>query len=133
MVGSAVLMFVWSLPSGATNDSVTISPQSSGSVEKVTFEQFFGDTLPPIGYVTFCEIHKFDCRPKGPFADRMQLTPAKLSELKRVNDQVNTTVVPMTDLEHYGKVDWWTYPVDNKGDCEDYVLEKRSASRARLA
>ena len=27
--------------------------------------------------------------------------------------------------EHYGKIDWWTYPVDNKGDCEDYVLEKR--------
>ena len=81
--------------------------------------------MPPIGYVTFCQIHKFDCRLKGPFADRMQLTPAKFSELKQVNDQVNTTVVPMTDLEHYGKVDWWAYPVDNKGDCEDYVLEKR--------
>ena len=125
MVGSALLMFVWSLPNGATNDFVMTSPQSSGSVEKVTFEQFFGDTLPPIGYVTFCQIHKVDCRPKGPFVDRIQLTPAKLSELKRVNDQVNTAVVPVTDLEHYGKVDWWTYPADGKGDCEDYALEKR--------
>lgn len=125
MVGSALLMFVWSLPNGATNDFVMTSPQSSGSVEKVTFEQFFGDTLPPIGYVTFCQIHKRDCRLKGRFNDRIQLTPARLSELKRVNDQVNTAVVPVTDLEHYGKVDWWTYPVDGKGDCEDYALEKR--------
>jgi predicted transglutaminase-like cysteine proteinase len=125
MVGSALLMFVWSLPNGATNDFVMTIPQSSGSVQKVTFEQFFRDTLPPIGYVTFCQIHKVDCRPKGPFVDRIQLTPAKLSELKRVNDQVNTAVVPVTDLEHYGKVDWWTYPADGKGDCEDYALEKR--------
>jgi predicted transglutaminase-like cysteine proteinase len=125
VVGLALLMFVWSLPSRATNDFITISPQPSGSVEKVTFEQFYGDTLPPMGYVTFCQIHKLDCRPKGPFADRIQLTRSRLSELKQVNDQVNTTVVPMTDLEHYGKIDWWTYPVDGKGDCEDYVLEKR--------
>ncbi len=125
MVGSALLMFVWSLPNGATNDFVMTSPQSSGSVEKVTFEQFYGDTLPPIGYVTFCQIHKRDCRLKGRFTDRIQLTPARLSELKRVNDQVNTAVVPVTDLEHYGKVDWWTYPADGKGDCEDYALEKR--------
>jgi predicted transglutaminase-like cysteine proteinase len=34
-------------------------------------------------------------------------------------------VIPMSDLEHYGKLDWWTYPDDKKGDCEDYVLEKR--------
>lgn len=125
VVGLALVMFVWSLPTGASNDFITISSQPSDLVEKVAFEQFYGDTLPPMGYVTFCQLHKLDCRPKGPFADRVQLTPARLSELKRVNDQVNTTVVPMTDLEHYGKVDWWAYPVDNKGDCEDYVLEKR--------
>ena len=98
VMGLALLMFVWSLPNGATNDFVTVVLQPSGRVEKVTFEQFYGDTLPPIGYVTFCQIHKVDCRPKGPFADRIQLTPARLSELKLVNDQVNTTVVPMTTL-----------------------------------
>jgi predicted transglutaminase-like cysteine proteinase len=131
MVGSALLMFAWSLPNGATNDSATIRSQWSVSVEKVAFEQFYGDTLPPMGYVAFCQIHKVDCRPKGAFADRIQLTPARLSELKQVNDQVNMTVVPMTDLEHYGKIDWWTYPVDGKGDCEDYVLEKRRRLIAR--
>jgi predicted transglutaminase-like cysteine proteinase len=130
VVGSALLMFVSSLPTGATNDH-TISLQPTAGVQKAAFEQLYGDALPPTAYVVFCQIHKIDCRPQGPFADRIQLTAAKFAELKQVNDQVNTTVVPMTDLEHYGKVDWWAYPVDNKGDCEDYVLEKRRRLIAR--
>jgi predicted transglutaminase-like cysteine proteinase len=125
VVGSALLMFGWSLPTGATNDHHTISLEPTAGVQKASFEQFYGDTLPPTGYVAFCEIHKSDCRPSGPFADRIQLTNRKFAELKNVDDQVNSTVVPMTDFEHYGKLDWWAYPVDNKGDCEDYVLEKR--------
>jgi predicted transglutaminase-like cysteine proteinase len=31
----------------------------------------------------------------------------------------------MTDLDHYGVVEKWAYPVDGYGDCEDYVLQKR--------
>jgi predicted transglutaminase-like cysteine proteinase len=124
VVGSAFLMFISSLPTGATDDH-TISLQPVAVVQKVAFMQSYGDTLPPMGYVIFCREHQADCRPKGPFADRIQLTTAKFRELKQVNDQVNTTVIPMTDLQLYGKVDWWAYPDQNKGDCEDYVLQKR--------
>ena len=125
VVGTALLVFVWSLPTRATNDHHTIILEALAGVHKTAFEQFFGDTLPPIGYVQFCELHKSDCRRSSIFVDRIQLTDRKFAELKEVNNQVNTAVVPMSDLEHYGKIDWWTYPVDNKGDCEDYVLEKR--------
>jgi hypothetical protein len=52
MVGSALLMFVWSLPNAAIKDSARL-PQWSVNVEKVAFEQFYGDVLPPIGYVSF--------------------------------------------------------------------------------
>ena len=31
----------------------------------------------------------------------------------------------MTDLEHWGVVEKWSYPDDGYGDCEDYVLLKR--------
>ena len=31
----------------------------------------------------------------------------------------------MTDLEHWGVVERWSYPDDGYGDCEDYVLLKR--------
>ena len=43
----------------------------------------------------------------------------------KVNDWVNDTVKPMTDLEHWGVVERWNYPDDGYGDCEDYVLLKR--------
>ncbi len=36
---------------------------------------------------------------------------------------MNESVAPKTDLEQYGKEDWWTIP-DAAGDCEDYVLLK---------
>jgi predicted transglutaminase-like cysteine proteinase len=46
-------------------------------------------------------------------------------DLVRVNNRVNETIKPMTDLDHYGVVEKWTYPDDGYGDCEDYVLLKR--------
>ena len=85
----------------------------------------FGDTLPPIGYVTFCREHQAECQPGRRFADQIQLTAAKFREIVAVNTAVNTAVAPITDLELYGKPEVWTYPAANKGDCEDYVLLKR--------
>jgi predicted transglutaminase-like cysteine proteinase len=124
IVGSAFLMFVSSLSAGVTNDhAINLVP--APQVQKIAFLTSFGETLPPIGYVNFCHEHESDCRPGPRFADRIQLTAAKLQEIKQVNDNVNTTVTPETDLEHYGKPEWWAYPTDHKGDCEDYVLLKR--------
>jgi predicted transglutaminase-like cysteine proteinase len=31
----------------------------------------------------------------------------------------------MTDMDHWGVVEKWSYPDDGYGDCEDYVLLKR--------
>ena len=31
----------------------------------------------------------------------------------------------MTDSDLFGKEEYWTYPVDGYGDCEEYVLEKQ--------
>ena len=124
VVGSAFLMFISSLPADATNDhSISLVP--APQVQKVAFMTSFGDTLPPIGYVTFCRDHEVECRPGGRFADRIQLTAAKYREIEQVNSEINTAVVPITDVELYGKAEVWAYPSGNKGDCEDYVLAKR--------
>jgi predicted transglutaminase-like cysteine proteinase len=123
VVGSAFLMFISSLPADATNDhSISLVP--APQVQKVAFIKSFGDTLPPIGYVTFCQEHQGDCRPGPRFADRIQLTAAKYCQIEEVNAAVNTEIAPVTDLELYGKAEVWTYPT-TKGDCEDYVLLKR--------
>jgi predicted transglutaminase-like cysteine proteinase len=124
VVGSALLMFISSLPTGATNDHA-ISLEPASRIQKAAFIMSYAETLPPIGYVNFCRESPADCRPGRRFADRIQLTAAKLRLVETVNSEVNTTVQPITDLELYGKTEWWSYPMDNKGDCEDYVLLKR--------
>ena len=125
VVGSAFLMFISSMPADATNDHAISLVSALPQVQKVAFMTSFGDTLPPIGYVTFCREHQADCRPGRRFADRIQLTAAKFREIEEVNTAVNTAVAPITDLELYGKPEVWAYPTANKGDCEDYVLQKR--------
>jgi len=123
ILGTAFLMFISSLPADATNNhAISLKPQLGP--QKVAFLQAFGDTLPPIGYVNFCREHEVECRPSNRFADRVQLTAAKSRELDEVNKSVNEAVAPITDLDLYGKVEVWTYPV-KQGDCEDYVLLKR--------
>jgi predicted transglutaminase-like cysteine proteinase len=131
VVGSAFLMFVSSLSGNITNDhAINLMPSPQAKVQKIAFMSSFGDTLPPIGYVNFCREHDSECRPAERFADRIQLTAAKLQEIKRVNDAVNTDVAPVTDLELYGQPEVWAYP-SGKGDCEDYVLLKRRLLAAR--
>jgi predicted transglutaminase-like cysteine proteinase len=46
-------------------------------------------------------------------------------DLVRINKFVNDSIKPMTDMDHWGVVEKWSYPEDGYGDCEDYVLLKR--------
>ena len=78
----------------------------------------------PMGWVDFCADTPLDCRSKGPLRD-VTLNSQAWNDLARVNKAVNTRIQPMTDLEHFGVVEKWSYPDDGYGDCEDYVLLKR--------
>lgn len=72
----------------------------------------------------FCRQYARECMLRKIEAP-VPLAPEKLAELDEVNRLVNRTVRYMTDEEHHGIKDWWTYPKDGTGDCEDYVLRKR--------
>ncbi|MFG1363468.1 transglutaminase-like cysteine peptidase [Xanthobacter versatilis] len=82
-------------------------------------------TTAPTGYVRFCAEHAQDCEAAGSGVTVMKLDTQRSAELERVNHTVNETVQPETDLDHYGETERWAYPDDGRGDCEDYVLEKR--------
>ncbi|MFG1479487.1 transglutaminase-like cysteine peptidase [Xanthobacter sp. V4C-4] len=82
-------------------------------------------TTAPAGYLRFCAEHPRDCAPSGPAVAFVRLDAQREAELDRVNRGVNARIQPVTDLEHYGEAERWAYPDDGKGDCEDYVLEKR--------
>lgn len=84
----------------------------------------FGETRPPIGYLAFCRREANECEATAPRAARPALDARRWQELDAVNTTVNMTVAPVTDLDLYRTIEYWTYP-DGSGDCEDYVLAKR--------
>ena len=89
---------------------------------------FMQDTSPtsvPYGWVDFCNRYAGEC--DGPVLQPATIAPTagNLHELDQVNRNVNSSVTSITDMEHWSVVDRWDYPVDGKGDCEDYALLKR--------
>ena len=80
---------------------------------------------PPIGWVEFCNEQPKECATITTQARDVVLTTKAWKDLVQVNRWVNETIKPVTDLEHWGVVERWSYPDDGKGDCEDYVLLKR--------
>ena len=79
----------------------------------------------PIGWVEFCQQHPHECVTSPTAARDVVLTTKVWKDLVRINRWVNDTIKPITDLEHWGVVEKWSYPDDGRGDCEDYVLLKR--------
>jgi predicted transglutaminase-like cysteine proteinase len=80
---------------------------------------------PPIGWVEFCNENPKECTISSSQARDVVLSNKAWKDLVQVNDWVNQSIKPVTDLEHWGVVERWSYPDDGKGDCEDYVLLKR--------
>jgi predicted transglutaminase-like cysteine proteinase len=98
---------------------------SAAAAEAPLFVSIGDYARAPIGWTEFCTEHPEDCRTTPLMARDIVLTDKVWQDLVRVNDWVNRTVKPLTDIEHWGVVERWDYPDDGYGDCEDYVLLKR--------
>ena len=93
--------------------------------ERVLYISVGETTRAPIGWVEFCTEHERECDVPASAPRDVVLSNTAWKDLVRINDWVNRTVKPMTDLDHWGVVEKWSYPDDGYGDCEDYVLLKR--------
>jgi predicted transglutaminase-like cysteine proteinase len=80
-----------------------------------------GTARAPIGWVEFCNENPQDCVASATRPRDVVLTSKVWKDLVSVNRWVNKTIQPVTDLEHWGVVERWSYPDDGKGDCEDFV------------
>ena len=105
----------------STIDAVSASAQAKRlahvSVSKIT--------QPPIGWVEFCARQPTECAGPTTAPRNLVLSTKVWMDLVHVNRWVNETIKPLTDLEHWGVIERWSYPDDGYGDCEDYVLLKR--------
>ncbi len=95
------------------------------ATDRLAYVPVLDETRAPIGWIDFCGQYPRDCA-GGPSEPRdVVLTPRAWRDLEEVNAWVNAAVKPITDLDHWGVVEKWSYPDDGYGDCEDYVLLKR--------
>lgn len=83
----------------------------------------------PYPWITFCLNNPAECVPENSKPKSLTLGPVNLAIMQAVNSKLNNEIVPADDLQLYGKPDWWTYPTEGFGDCEDYALGKQKALR----
>jgi predicted transglutaminase-like cysteine proteinase len=93
--------------------------------ERVIYASVGDVSRAPIGWVEYCADHPKDCRTASSQPRDIVMTQTAWKDLVRVNRWVNETIKPMTDQEHWGVIEKWSFPTDGYGDCEDYVLLKR--------
>ena len=93
---------------------------------KVTYAAIGGVTSVPYGWIDFCNRRPEECNVSALPAMDINLNAQAMSELNRINAQVNAYIQPVSNLEHWGTIlDHWDYPTDGKGDCKIYALYKR--------
>lgn len=94
------------------------------------FMRIYGPTLPPFGFVRFCETHARECQAGRLEETRLKAEDGRMAELDTINRTVNSTIIAASDMELYGETERWTLPKTH-GDCEDYALLKRHLLMAR--
>lgn len=106
--------------------SIFLQNQANASSETSMAHLHAGEnSQAPIGWTQFCRDNPGDCRVSRSTETTKRLDERSWRELLSVNLQFNKAIAPETDQEQYGVVENWTYANTGKGDCEDYVLEKR--------
>jgi predicted transglutaminase-like cysteine proteinase len=92
--------------------------------DPLLFEPLGDRTSTPTGWAQFCATYDGECDTRPSTPRDIVLSPGAWSDLVRVNEWVNRTIAPMTDMDHYGMIQWWRFD-DGIGACHSYALLKR--------
>jgi len=103
--------------------ALLLSAMSSGNAGPHLFRDEAAPPLP--GWVAFCSRNAEECTVDLTEPEFLPLTAELAALLSSVNLSVNRSLIPVTDQNHWGVADLWSYPSDGLGDCEDYQLLKR--------
>ena len=98
----------------------------SAAAFRGSFAKVGEEAAVPYGWMDFCSRQPQECDQPVLPAQNVALSAKTWKLLQKINSQVNAAIEPISNLEHWGTiVDHWDYPVDGKGDCKIYALEKR--------
>jgi len=84
-----------------------------------------GTAQPTAAWSEFCERNPSECAINPAEPATIQLDQRARQTMVAINQQVNATISPREDSDHWGVIDRWDYPDDGYGDCEDYQILKR--------
>jgi predicted transglutaminase-like cysteine proteinase len=104
--------------------AVAVLGMGTVGAQAQAFMQPGSRTTQPVGHYEFCQRDPGECAQKTDRAP-VELTRKLWARIIDVNNLVNTMVTPRTDREIWGVEEYWSYPANGFGDCEDYALEKR--------
>lgn len=110
---------------GAAAICLLVAGTFTAKAETGRFMNIRGAASMPVGHQVFCNEHPDECRANRGAPVVVKLTKGLWNELLAVNVSVNRKIRPFTDAELYGVEEYWTYPQNSAGDCEEYVLEKQ--------
>ncbi len=106
--------------------TVSWTGTAAASEPRATFAPVGDVTAMPYGWADFCGRRPEECRVEALAPQDVALTGKAARALRRINALVNATIEPVSNMDHWGTIlDHWDYPVDGKGDCKIYALEKR--------
>lgn len=103
------------------------APALAGQINfmHVAYAPVSAQTSVPIGHYEFCQRHSSECGAYDRVVDAVVLDEARWQQLVDINNAINRDIVPVTDLDLYQVEEYWAYPDDGYGDCEDFALAKR--------
>jgi predicted transglutaminase-like cysteine proteinase len=99
--------------------TVAALPSSSNPIMSM------GAAKPLLGWSKFCATASPECAINMAEPDVIELTPQIWKTIVSINQRVNSSIKAVTDADHWGVVDVWSFPDDGRGDCEDFQLLKR--------
>jgi len=106
------------------------SQHPKAGFEPHVFADTTGTTSVPIGWHIFCKEHAIECHAATGSAQRVTLTEQTWKTMIDIDQLVNRSITGISDEDHYhisakGIANWWTYPDDGMGNCNDYALLKK--------
>lgn len=68
----------------------------------------------PIGWVEFCADNPAECRGGATQPRDIVMSQTAWRDLVRVNKWVNESIKPMTDMDHWGVIEKWSLPTEDR-------------------
>lgn len=102
-------LFIFGLTGIAVSFVAGLVPAKAGQ-----WSESGGLTSIPYGHKDYCGRKPGDCRAHR-VSPPMKLTPERMQLLQSVSSSVNSRIRPVSDMDNYGKRDYWTIPANGKG------------------